>query len=109
VALMDRGRLLLCDAQRRLKELIPGAVVAITSPQAREIRDRLSRSDGVSGVVLVGDAVHLFVDDAPRRVAEFRGTLEEGGFSYDEIAEVHPTMEDLFVRTVASREIEATQ
>ena len=38
------------------------------------------RSEGVSGVVLVGDAVHLFVDDAPRRVAEFRGDLQEADF-----------------------------
>jgi len=86
----------------------PGAVVAITSPQAREIRDRLSGSEGVSGVVLVGDAVHLFVDDAPRRVPEFRGTLDQEGFSYVEIAQVQPTMEDLFVRTVAGRELAAT-
>jgi ABC-2 type transport system ATP-binding protein len=108
VALMDRGRLLLCDTPSRLKALIPGAVVAITSPQAREIRDRLSGSEGVSGVVLVGDAVHLFVDDAPRRVPEFRGTLDQEGFSYVEIAQVQPTMEDLFVRTVAGRELAAT-
>jgi hypothetical protein len=63
-------------------------------------------SEGVSGAVLVGDAVHLFVDDAPRRIAEFRGKLAEGGFSYDEISQVPPTMEDLFVRTVVSREAE---
>jgi ABC-2 type transport system ATP-binding protein len=106
VALMDRGRLLLCDTPSRLKELIPGSVVAITSPQARQIRHRLSDSEGVSGAVLVGDAVHFFVDDAPRRIAEFRGKLAEGGFSYDEIAQVPPTMEDLFVRTVVSREAE---
>jgi ABC-2 type transport system ATP-binding protein len=109
VALMDRGRLLLCDTPTRLKALIPGAVVAITSSQAREIRDRLSGSEGVSGVVLVGDAVHLFVDDAPRRVAEFRSKLDERGFSYDEIHQVQPTMEDLFVRVVAGRETGAAQ
>jgi ABC-2 type transport system ATP-binding protein len=108
VALLDRGRLLLCDTPARLKARIPGAVVAITSPLAREIRDRLRHSEGVSGVVLVGDAVHLFVDDAPRRVVEFRGNLQEGGLFYNEIAQVNPTMEDLFVRTVASREAEAT-
>ncbi len=109
VALMDRGRLLLCDTPSRMKALIPGAVVAITSSQARRIRDQLSGSDGVSGAVLVGDSVHCFVDDAARRVAEFRGKLDQGGFSYDEIAQVPPTMEDLFVRTVASREAGAAQ
>ncbi len=109
VALLNRGRLLLCDTPSRLKERIPGSVVSITSSQAREIRDRLSRSDGVSGVVLVGDAVHLFVDDAPRRIAEFRGALDQAGIPHDEIAQVHPTIEDLFVRMVASRELGAAK
>jgi ABC-2 type transport system ATP-binding protein len=107
VALMDRGRLLMCDTPSRLKERIPGSVVSITSPEAREVRDRLSRSEGVSGVVLVGDAVHFFVDDASRRIAEFRSKLDQAGLPYDEIAQVQPTIEDLFVRTVTSRELGA--
>jgi ABC-2 type transport system ATP-binding protein len=109
VALLDQGRLLLCDTPSRLKERIPGSVVAITSPQAREIRNRLSESEGVSGLVLVGDAVHLFVDDAPRRIAEFRGSLEQAGLQYEEIAQVNPTIEDLFVRTVAGHDAGAAQ
>jgi ABC-2 type transport system ATP-binding protein len=101
VALLDRGRLLLCDTPTRLKALIPGSVVSITSPQAREVRDRLRANPGLSGLLLVGDAVHLFVDDAPRRIAEFRSDLTEAGIPYDEIHQVQPTIEDLFVRTVA--------
>jgi ABC-2 type transport system ATP-binding protein len=101
VALLDRGRLLLCDTPTRLKALIPGSVVSITSPQAREVRDRLRANPGLSGLLLVGGAVHLFVDDAPRRIAEFRSDLTEAGIPYDEIHQVQPTIEDLFVRTVA--------
>ena len=107
VALLDRGRLLMCDTPSRLKERIPGSVVAITSPQARDIRDRLSVAGGVSGVVLAGDAVHLFVDDARRRIPELRDALDQGGLPYDEIAQVEPTIEDLFVRTVSGRDLGA--
>jgi ABC-2 type transport system ATP-binding protein len=109
VALLDRGRLLLCDTPSRLKALIPGSVVSITSPQAREVRDRLRASPGLSGLLLVGDAVHLFVDDAPRRIAEFRSDLTEAGIPYDEIHQVQPTIEDLFVRTVAGADSSAAQ
>ena len=109
VALLDRGRLLLCDTPTRLKALIPGSVVSITSPQAREVRDRLRASPGLSGLLLVGDAVHLFVDDAPRRIAEFRSDLAEAGIPYDEIHQVQPTIEDLFVRTVAGADSSAAQ
>jgi ABC-2 type transport system ATP-binding protein len=109
VALLDRGRLLLCDTPTRLKTLIPGSVVSITSPQAREVRDRLSANPGLSGLLLVGDAVHLFVDDAPRRIAEFRNDLALAGIPYDEIHQVQPTIEDLFVRTVAGADSSAAQ
>ena len=109
VALLDRGRLLLCDTPTRLKALIPGSVVSITSPQAREVRDRLRANPGLSGLLLVGDAVHLFVDDAPRRIAEFRSDLAEAGIPYDEIHQVQPTIEDLFVRTVAGADSSAAQ
>jgi hypothetical protein len=64
----------------------------------------LSASEGVSGVVLVGDAVHFFVDDAARRIPAFRDALQRGAIAYDEIAQVRPTIEDLFVRSVAGRE-----
>jgi ABC-2 type transport system ATP-binding protein len=109
VALLDRGRLLLCDTPSRLKALIPGSVISITSPQAREVRDRLRASPGLSGLLLVGDAVHLFVDDAPRRIAEFRSDLAEAGIPYDEIHQVQPTIEDLFVRTVAGADSSTAQ
>jgi ABC-2 type transport system ATP-binding protein len=109
VALLDRGRLLLCDTPTRLKALIPGSVVSITSPQAREVRDRLRANPGLSGLLLVGDAVHLFVDDAPRRIAEFRSDLTEAGIPYDEIHQVQPTIEDLFVRTVAGADSSTAQ
>jgi hypothetical protein len=60
-------------------------------------------------LLLVGDAVHLFVDDAPRRIAEFRNDLALAGIPYDEIHQVQPTIEDLFVRTVAGADSSAAQ
>ena len=109
VALLDRGRLLFCDTPERLKLRVPGAVVSITSAEAKRVRDRLSGSEGVSGVVLIGDAVHFFVDDAARRIPAFRDALKEGGLAYEEIAQVRPTIEDLFVRSVAGRQSGAPQ
>ena len=49
----------------------PGPVVVDRVVRARAgCRDELDRADGVSSLVLVGDAVHLFVDDADRRIAD---------------------------------------
>ncbi len=76
VALLHQGRLLFCDSPARLKSRLQGAVVSIVSLEARRVRDELATAEGVSSVVLVGDAVHLFVDDAERRIAEFSARLK---------------------------------
>ena len=100
VALMDRGRLLLCDTPGRLKERIPGAVVAITSPQARADSDQLERAATVFPAWCWW-AMRCICLSMTRRGGwrNFAASSQQGGFSYDEIAQVPPTMEDLFVRT----------
>ena len=100
VALMHRGRILYCDTPVRLKTMVPGAVLSIVAPEPRRIRDAVAHSAGVRDVVLVGDAVHVFVDDSARRIPELRATINERGLAYDDIVRVTPTIEDLFVEAV---------
>jgi ABC-2 type transport system ATP-binding protein len=100
VALMHRGRLLFCDEPGRLKERMPGAVVAVVSPVASRLRDELAHADGVSSVLVIGDAVHLLVDDALRRIPEITRTLDARGLAYQEVVRITPTIEDLFVNAV---------
>jgi ABC-2 type transport system ATP-binding protein len=57
----------------------------------------LSTAPAVRSALLVGDHVHLFVDNADRRLAELRARLEGAGISYDSIRPVAPSIEDLFV------------
>lgn len=104
VALMHRGRLLFCDTPERLKERMPGAVVAVVSPIASRLRDELARADGVSSALLIGDAIHLFVDDAARRIPEIARALEARRLPYDEVVRITPTIEDLFVNAVTAQE-----
>jgi ABC-2 type transport system ATP-binding protein len=100
VALMHRGRLLFCDTPARLKERLPGDVVAVVSPVAARLRAELARAPGIASVLLIGDAVHLFVDDAARRIPEVIRILEAKGLPYQEVVRITPTIEDLFVEAV---------
>lgn len=104
LALMHNGRLLFCDRPEELKRRMPGAVLSIVSMQARRLKEELAGAVGVTGIMLVGDAVHLFVDDAARRIPELRARLEADGFPYDELTQVSPTIEDLFVSAVERSE-----
>jgi ABC-2 type transport system ATP-binding protein len=97
LALLHNGRLLLCDEPQSLKAQFPGAVLSIVSSEGRRLRDELAHAPGVNGTVLVGDAIHLFVDDGDRRLRELRDRLDADRIEYSEFERVPPTIEDLFV------------
>jgi ABC-2 type transport system ATP-binding protein len=99
IALMHRGKILFCDTPARLKQMVPGAVLSIVAPAPRQIREALAHAAGVRDVVLVGDAVHVFVD-SEERIPELREQIERRSIRFDEIVRVTPTIEDLFVEAV---------
>jgi ABC-2 type transport system ATP-binding protein len=100
LALLFQGRIILCDTPEQLKARMPGTVIAVSSVRAREIRDELAGAEGVSSLVLVGDGVHLVVDDAQRRMPQLRQRLDAAKIPYDEIAPSEAAIEDLFVAYV---------
>ncbi|HVN29061.1 MAG TPA: ABC transporter ATP-binding protein [Candidatus Binataceae bacterium] len=97
LAMLSHGRMLMCDAPAALKTRMPGTLLVIPSPQARAVRDRLADAAGVSSLILVGNAVHLVVDDAPRRIPELRAVLKRQSISFEAITPSEPSIEDLFV------------
>ncbi len=100
VALLHQGHLLFCDTPAKLEKSLPGGVVAVVSPEPRRLRDFLAGAEGVSSMVLVGDGVHLVVDDGPLRIPELRARLTSANLPFDSIEQVTPSIEDLFVETV---------
>jgi ABC-2 type transport system ATP-binding protein len=107
VALLHKGRLLLCDTPSQLKKNLRGEVVAVISSEARRLRDALQGAEGISSLVLVGDGLHLVVDDAERRMPELRTRLTTAKLSFDAIQRITPTIEDLMVATVEASALEA--
>ncbi|WP_053381123.1 ABC transporter ATP-binding protein [Nitrospira moscoviensis] len=97
VALVHQGRMLFSDTPAGLKTHLRGAVVSIDAPDPRRIRAELDGAAGVLNALLVGDGVHLVVDDAERRIPELRAVLQRAGMAFDRVEEVTPTIEDLFV------------
>ena len=66
------------------------------------MRSQLEHADGISSLVLTGDGVHVVVDDAVRRIPEFKTRLKSANVPFDAIQQVAPTIEDLFVDAVGS-------
>jgi ABC-2 type transport system ATP-binding protein len=100
VGLLYQGRMLFCDRPDELKKRFPGAVLVIRAPQPELVRDALSSAAGARNILLVGDRVHVFVDDANRRLPELRARLDAEGVRYESVEQVAPSIEDLFVSAV---------
>jgi len=97
VGLLYQGHMLFCDRPEALKRRFPGEILAVHAPEPARVRDTLSNAHAVRSALLVGDHVHLFVDNADRRLPELRARLEVSGVSYDSMESVTPSIEDLFV------------
>jgi ABC-2 type transport system ATP-binding protein len=103
VALLHEGKLLFCDTPANLKAGMVKGVLSITGPDPRRLRVQLEDAEGISSLVLTGDALRMVVDDAARRIPEFEARLKSANVSFDAIQQVAPTIEDLFVDAVGSR------
>lgn len=97
LGLLRQGRMAYCDAPEALKRLMPGEILAFATKEAREARGLVASLDGVKGAILMGDSVHVVVDDAGLRSGEIRAALERGGVAIDDIERIAPSIEDLFV------------
>ncbi len=100
VALLHEGRLLFCDTPALLKSRLQNSVLLVTAPDPRKASDAIATADGVESAMLVGDGVHLLVDDAQRRVAQLREQLDAKGVAFNSIEQIAPSVEDVFVHAV---------
>ncbi len=102
VGLLHHGRMLFCDRPEELKRKFPGEILAVHAAQPAHVRAALAGAPGVRDALMVGDRVHLFVDDATRRMTDLRARLESAQVVYDSMQPVPATIEDLFVSAVES-------
>jgi ABC-2 type transport system ATP-binding protein len=100
VGLLHQGRMLFSDRPGELKKRFPGEILAVRAPEPARVREALAGLASVRSALLVGDHVHLFVDNAVSRIPEMRAQLQEGAVAYDSIEQVAPSIEDLFVSAV---------
>jgi ABC-2 type transport system ATP-binding protein len=100
VALLHEGGILFCDAPARLKRSLSGAVISIVSGEARGIQNLLTGAEGISSTMLVGDGLHLVVQDAERMLPEIRARILASGRAFERIEQAAPSIEDLFVEAV---------
>jgi len=96
LALLHQGSIRICDTPARLKQAMPGALVAVAAPDVRAAHAALEGAPGVLGRLLMGDRVNVRVDDAARRGPELQAWLAARDITAT-LTGIEPGIEDVFV------------
>ncbi len=100
VALMHQGRILSVSTPAALKAQMPGTILEVVASPRRPALVAARALPRVLRANLFGAAIHLVVD-GPSAMAPVRDGLTARGITVDDVRQVEPTLEDVFVALLA--------
>jgi len=101
VALIEKGRILLCDTPEVLKQRMRGDLLEIIAEPQREAKELLAQLPGVLGVQVFGDRLHVWVGDAANDRPALLAALSEKQITVISSRAATPGLEDVFVSVLA--------
>jgi ABC-2 type transport system ATP-binding protein len=100
-----RGELIALGTPRELKTRhMPEAVLDIDCPRPNEAMSVVEHIAGVKEVALFGKGLHAVTSDPGATQPLIGATLEEHGFKPVRVERITPTLEDVFVSLIESRD-----
>ncbi len=104
VALMRGGEIIRADTPTGLKRTMRGvAVEIIAEPQVRAV-EFLKRAEGVSQVQVLGERLHLLLDQDSDRIARLKEQMRSENIKVHDAREIVPSVEDVFIEAIAGGE-----
>ena len=103
VGLMFEGQLTVCDEPDNIKGLVPGQLIELRPSDVWQAREIAAQMDGVQEVQTYGDLLHIFVDDAARRMPQIEAGLLAQGIVVEGIRQTRPRMEEAFISLIRRR------
>lgn len=97
VGLMDRGRLIACDAPGALRAAMGGEILEVVAEPRAQARRHLRHHPLVRSLEVFGDRLHVLVGSAGAAAPNLRAALEAAGVVVRSLRPVRPTLEDVFV------------
>ena len=105
LGLIYRGELIASGAPEALKrDFMPEQVLEIICHNPQEAMGGIEEIESVKEVALYGNGLHVVVQDAEPAILEITKTLREQGQPLYGIEKISPTLEDVFVSLIESRD-----
>ncbi|MBN1267289.1 MAG: ABC transporter ATP-binding protein [Anaerolineales bacterium] len=107
VGLMIKGRFVACDSPQRIKQNLHAEVIKIYPEKWEQARDLLLNLPGVLEMQTYGDALHILVDSAEKRLGAVEKYYRKHGISLRSIRTAPVRMEEVFISTIRSMEADS--
>ncbi|MGO9111280.1 MAG: ATP-binding cassette domain-containing protein, partial [Thermoguttaceae bacterium] len=105
LALIYRGELIAQGTPEKLKhEAMQEDVLEVICERPEAALEALAGLASLKEVALFGNSLHLVADDGGRAAAESRERLAEQGFRVQQIEQIVPSLEDVFVSLIEARD-----
>lgn len=102
LGLIHQGQLLACGKPHELRQLIPGAILEIRTPNPRQAAQVLRQTLPPHTVALFGDRLHIHTTNPQDDAHHVRTCLAAAGVSLSALRTAEPSLEDVFVTVLGS-------
>lgn len=100
-----RGELIASGTPETLKsEYMPGDVLEVICDRAQDAMTELEKEPAISEVSLFGKNLHIIASDGEATTVILQKRLSDKGYRVDKIEKVHPSLEDVFVSLIQTRD-----
>ena len=104
VGLMDRGRLIRCDAPESLRRQMQANCYELEARDQRAARELLQACDGVVSAEPSGTTLHLFLEPARTSLETLGKKLDEKSLGPFSFRQIMPSLEDVFIALIRESE-----
>lgn len=104
--MMHRGQLAACDTPAHLKSSMPGFMTEIEVGEPHAAKSVVESALGPGHVSLFGGRLHLWAENESQVVVAER-SLNSAGLEIHRSERIEPSLEDVFVHQVATRDSHA--
>jgi ABC-2 type transport system ATP-binding protein len=104
VGLLFKGALVECGTPEAIKSRVPGQLIELRPEPLEKAQAALADLSEVIEVQVYGDLLHVFVDDASRRIPPLRDALAAAGIQVKGLRVVQPRMEEAFITLIRKRQ-----
>jgi ABC-2 type transport system ATP-binding protein len=100
VAMMNQGKLLLCDTPEEVKSSFHSEVVELVCDDVHHASEILLRSFERNDIQLFGDRLHILVKDANKNESGIRRSLKAEQIEVLSYRMIPPSLEDVFIASL---------